>query len=388
MGKTYKDSEVDAKFAQWVKNDEFIASTNAKSLTYTVGHNEFSDMAWEDFREVYTGYKDSAKYLRRTKNVNEALLDADAQAAAPASVDWTTKNAVTPIKNQGQCGSCWAFSTTGSTEGAYAIASGKLVSLSEQMLVDCDKKSDQGCNGGLMDNAFAYIKGNGGICKEGDYPYTAADGTCETTCVPAVTITGHTDVPKMDEDALAAAVAIGPVSVAIEADKSAFQFYKSGVFDNAGCGTQLDHGVLAVGYGTLGNQTYWKVKNSWGASWGLNGYILLAKGTTAKPKNMCGISQSASYPTGAKAASPGPSPGPGPGPSPGPSPPPGPGPSRKKRSPIWAVTSGSCVIDGAGCMMSSNYKHGSEGDNDPKCRNVPHYGPNESCTFDLLENVP
>merc|ERR1719223_1137946 len=156
MGKTYKDSEVDAKFAQWVKNDKFIAETNAASLSYTVGHNEFSDMAWEDFREVYTGYKDSAKYLRRTKNVNTALLDADAQAAAPASVDWTTKNAVTPVKNQGQCGSCWAFSTTGSTEGAYAIASGKLVSLSEQDLVDCDKV-DHGCQGGLMDNGFAFI---------------------------------------------------------------------------------------------------------------------------------------------------------------------------------------------------------------------------------------
>merc|ERR1719305_1565447 len=160
-----------------------------------------------------------------------------------------------------------------------------------------------------MDNAFTYIQGNGGICTEADYPYQGVTGTCTTGCQPAVTITGHTDVPKMDEDALAAAVAIGPVSVAIEADKSAFQFYKSGVFDNAGCGTKLDHGVLAVGYGALNGTDYWKVKNSWGATWGLNGYILLEKGKN--PAGECGIKMQPSYPV--VTGKPGPSP---PGPSP------------------------------------------------------------------------
>merc|ERR1740133_634057 len=288
-----------ASYETWLTNDQFIQTTNKLKLSYTVGHNEFSDLSWEDFSKSYTGLKDADKYLSQLgNNVNHALSSAAVKAAAPASVDWSKKNAVTPIKNQGQCGSCWAFSTTGSTEGAYAIASGKLVSLSEQMLVDCDKKSDQGCNGGLMDNAFEYIQGNGGICKESDYPYTAADGTCQTTCVPAVTLTGHHDVPAKDEDALAAAVAIGPVSVAIEADKSAFQFYKSGVFNNAGCGTQLDHGVLAVGYGTLNGTDYWKVKNSWGAAWGNKGYILLEKGKNNQGE--CGIKMQPSYPVVSK----------------------------------------------------------------------------------------
>merc|ERR1719171_3063987 len=288
MGKTYKDSEVDAKFAQWVKNDKFIAETNAKSLSYTVGHNEFSDMAWEDFREVYTGYKDSAKYLRRPKNVNEALLDKDVQDAAPASIDWTTKNAVTPIKNQGQCGSCWAFSTVMGIEGALAVETNTLLSLSEQDLVSCDHNGDQGCQGGLMDNAFGWIKENG-ICSEDSYPYTSgggSTGTCKKTCTPVVTVTGHTDVPAKDEDALKTAVAQQPVSVAIEADKSVFQLYKSGVLDNPTCGTKLDHGVLIVGYGTDSGKDYWKVKNSWGATWGEQGYLRMVRN-----KNQCGIAQ-------------------------------------------------------------------------------------------------
>jgi len=166
-------------------------------------------------------------------------------------VDWTTKGAVTPVKNQGQCGSCWSFSTTGALEGAWEIATGKLVSLSEQQFVDCDKV-DQGCSGGLMDNAFQFAEKNA-ICTEQSYSYQGRQGTCQasscTVGIPSGGVTGFKDVAKDDMQALMEAVAQQPVSIAIEADKSAFQLYRSGVLSST-CGTKLDHGVLLVGYGS------------------------------------------------------------------------------------------------------------------------------------------
>lgn len=245
---------------------------------------------------------------------------------APGSIDWVAKGAVTPVKNQKHCGSCWAFSTTGSVEGAYYVASRKLVSLSEEELVQCDHSGDKGCKGGSMDNSFEFIKNSGGICSESSYPYTSGAGTrgtCKKGCSAAVTLAGFTDVPSGDEDELKKAVAQQPVSVAIEADQKAFQLYNGGVLDSAECGKKLDHGVLLVGYGTDGGKDYWKVKNSWGAFWGEQGYVRIARG-----KNMCGIANMASYPTGAKAVAPSPSPGPTPSPTPTPLPPtPSPTPS-------------------------------------------------------------
>jgi cathepsin L len=199
---------------------------------------------------------------------------------------------VTAVKDQGMCGSCWAFSATGSLEGSYFLKHGQLLSFSEQQLVDCSKKQgNEGCNGGLMDTAFSYVKENG-LCLETDYPYNAKDGQCESTCLKTLSGSGFVDIPENDEAALERAVlTIGPISVAIQADKPAFQFYKTGVFDDPSCGTNLDHGVLVVGLGTLKGKDYWIVKNSWGQLWGSEGYILLARG-----KNMCGIAQQASYP--------------------------------------------------------------------------------------------
>jgi len=212
----------------------------------------------------------------------------------PTSVDWRTQGIVTPVKDQGQCGSCWSFSATGSVEGAYAQKTGKLVSLSEQQLVDCSTaQGNQGCNGGLMDYAFQYIISNNGITTEANYPYTATGpNACQTSLASqtAATISSFQDVPQSDENALQSAVAQQPVSVAIEADQQAFQFYSGGVL-TAACGKNLDHGVLAVGYGTDNGVNYWLVKNSWGSSWGEQGYIRLVRG-----QDQCGIAESASYP--------------------------------------------------------------------------------------------
>jgi C1A family cysteine protease len=211
--------------------------------------------------------------------------------ALPASVDWVAKGAVTGVKDQGQCGSCWSFSTTGAIEGAYFIKYGKLYSLSEQELVDCDTV-DSGCNGGLMDNAFTYVQ-KYGITTESSYPYTAVQGTCKSTTpvIPPGVVKGFVDVlPSGDENALAAAVAQQPVSVAIQANQLAFQFYSSGILTGT-CGKRLDHGVLAVGYGTDGTTPYWRVKNSWGTGWGEGGYIRIQRGA-----DKCGIADAASYP--------------------------------------------------------------------------------------------
>ena len=230
------------------------------------------------------GYRAKEK---RSVNVNNTLKLTPV-GALPASVDWSTTGAVTPVKDQGQCGSCWAFSSTGSIEGIAFIKTGKLTSLSEQQLMDCSgAEGNMSCNGGLMDYAFQYVITNGGLGSEASYPYTAADGTCKT--VPSVTtITGFTDVPANSDTALMTAIVQQPVSVAIEADQDSFQFYTGGVM-TAACGTQLDHGVLAVGYGTDAGQAYYLVKNSWGTNWGEKGFIRLGKGPAFAPSGQCGI---------------------------------------------------------------------------------------------------
>jgi len=296
FGKKYSHEEFATRFANFRTNVEKIRihNTQRKDATYTMGLNQFSDLTAAEFKSKYYGYKPIKNDFLRSKNYHKV----DENVKLPAAVDWRTKNAVTPVKNQGQCGSCWAFSTTGSTEGAWAIAKGELVSLSEEQLVDCSSaQGNQGCQGGLMDQGFEYIIQNHGICSEASYPYVSAGGTSPGTCsasscTSVATISSYTDVPANNEAALLSAAAGQPVSVAIEADQSVFQSYTGGIINDPSCGTTLDHGVLVVGYGTDNGQDYWIVKNSWGASWGESGYVRLARNV-----NQCGISQQPSYPT-------------------------------------------------------------------------------------------
>lgn len=265
-------------------NLQRIVYHNSINKDFKLKMNNFGDLYSDEY---YTSVKLDRKFHSSYEFSNSDI---------PTSIDWVKRGVVSPVKNQGQCGSCYAFSTTGALEGLYGILYNKSISFSEQQIMDCSvKEGDNGCDGGLMDYGFQYVIDAKGICKEEEYPYKEQNGTCHI-CDKVFNITGFVDVSQNNETALMYAVAQQPVSVAIQADSFEFQFYSHGVFTGY-CGNapfDLDHGVLAVGYGSEDGKDYWLAKNSWG-TWGNAGYIKLERNVNYK-EGKCGIAMQPSYP--------------------------------------------------------------------------------------------
>ncbi|CAF3017585.1 unnamed protein product [Rotaria sp. Silwood2] len=262
--------------------------------SYTLGMNQFGDMTHEEFKKQLNEFKISAN-MEKHKFDHDTFF-ALSHVTVPRAVDWRTDGFVTSVKDQGACGSSWAFAATGALEGQHKHQTRRLVSLSVQNLIDCSTDfGNAGCNGGVIDSAFQYIKENGGIDTEESYPYEARNGKCRfnSTNIGANS-TGFRDIKTMDEAALTYAIAIrGPIAVFIDASHSSFQFYQSGVYDEPNCSsTTLDHCGLVVGFNATDSQLYYIVKNSWGTTWGIDGYIWMSR----NKNNQCGIATMASYP--------------------------------------------------------------------------------------------
>jgi C1A family cysteine protease len=289
-GKSYgTEEEFKFRLNLYAQKVAFVREHNANVIgnDATVGINHMAD--WTDAE-----YKRLLGYRTRPQAAKAAETFTGDVTTAPDSIDWRAKGAVTAPKNQGQCGSCWAFSTTGSMEGRYQIAGNKLTSFSEQQFVDCSTSfGNAGCQGGLMDDAFKYAEGVA-IDTEADYGYTGRNGTCHAKA-GVTEVKSFSDVKTKSADALKAAVAEGPVSVAIDAAGIGFQLYFGGIMKHF-CGTSLDHGVLVVGYGTDKGEDFWLLKNSWGGSWGEKGYFRIFRDQKSTDAGVCGLQLQPSFP--------------------------------------------------------------------------------------------
>ncbi|XP_043710884.1 low-temperature-induced cysteine proteinase [Telopea speciosissima] len=312
-GKNYS-SEVEKLFRLRVFEDNLAFVTHHNGVansSSTLSLNAFADLTHHEFKTSRLGLSlASADALVSPPRDSSSFKIPGFSAQLPSSIDWRGKGAVTKVKDQGSCGACWSFSATGAIEGINQIATGSLLSLSEQELVDCDRSYDSGCGGGLMDYAFEWVIENHGIDTEQDYPYQGGEKTCNKNKLKkrVVTIDGYVDVPPNSEEQLLQAVASQPVSVGICGSERAFQLYSKGIFTGP-CSTSLDHAVLIVGYGSENGVNYWIVKNSWGTGWGMNGYIHMVR-NSGNTQGVCGINMLASYPTKTSPNPPPPSPGP------------------------------------------------------------------------------
>lgn len=288
--------ELETRFAIFRQNFIGILAHNADhTQNFTMGVNQFTDLTPEEFKMQYV-----SSYKSQVGSFGCKSFSSTA-SGAPNSIDWRSKGVVNSVRDQGQCGSCWAFATTANAESVWAIYSGQLLDLSEEFLVDCASGAgyyNMGCNGGNPDSAFKYMINNG-QCSEASYPYKAGTtktaGTCQKCSAAPVHFSSCSDVKPNDQVSLKGAVAKQPVSIAIEADTRYFQSYSGGILDSTSCGTNLDHAVIIIAYGTENGIDYWNVRNSWGSSWGENGYVRLKRTSSTNDPGICGLAIEPSF---------------------------------------------------------------------------------------------
>lgn len=292
FGRTYTGAERSYRHGVFTATKAMVDQHNSeKGHTYTLGINPFSDLTHAEFLAQRVGG-------RRSSGRKHAKTSFKVEGAAPPAVDWVKAGGVTPVKDQGQCGSCWAFGSIMAVEGAVFVNSSKLISLSEQQIVSCDKSNgNDGCNGGEQITAMQWLAKGSGVCSEADYPYKSGGGKnekCLTTCTPVVKVISATELPARNEPALLAAIAQQPVTLSVDASSNHWQSYASGVYSSAcKCASDscLDHAVGGAGYGTdaATGEDFYLVKNSWSTSWGENGYIRLGKGSKYGTSGQCGV---------------------------------------------------------------------------------------------------
>jgi len=292
--KQYTVDEFFNRFEIFKSNMAMAEAHNAKNLSWTLGVTQFADLSGDEFTKLYLG-KVLQKPVEQPKRLR--VMSPQGEKADPA-FDWRTKGAISPVRNQGQCGSCWAMTVVAAVESACYILTHNLTMWSTQALMDCSGDcGNQGCNGGYIDESFTWLAKNP-LPEDSCYPYTADSGSCKKTCPPIkwCKVTGFKDVPKGDEAAMLTAVNKQPLALAIEADQSSFQLYTGGVIDSSDCGKQLDHTSLLIGYGTDTGKQYWTLQNTWGTTWGEKGFLRMIRN-----KDECGIADMVSYPTVTKA---------------------------------------------------------------------------------------